>query len=335
MSEDKKPNRLGRGLAALLGEEEVPVAASVAGGVAGGIAGGVTSGAIDGAAGVGTGASPGPQLVPVEFLEVNPLNPRHNFDGQELAELAQSIREKGILQPILVRPHPSQIGRFQIIVGERRWRAAQQVPLHDVPVVVREFDDHEILEIALIENVQRSDLNPMEEAEGYQRLMQDYGYTQDRLASLIGKSRSHLANMLRLTHLSERIKGYVISGALSAGHARALIGADDADALAKRVADKGLSVRETERLVRAGKGSSNKSQRKKDIRISGTEALLEKDADTRALERNVANALGLDVSIDHMGISGGSIGIFYTTLEQLDDICCRLYRAPEGDNFFS
>lgn len=321
MSEDKKPNRLGRGLAALLGDEEVSVGASVAG----------AAGGVVGAAGVGTG----PQLVPVEFLEVNPLNPRHNFDGQELAELAQSIREKGILQPILVRPHPSQIGRFQIIVGERRWRAAQQVPLHDVPVVVREFADHEILEIALIENVQRSDLNPMEEAEGYQRLMQDYGHTQDQLARLIGKSRSHLANMLRLTHLSEAIKGSVISGALSAGHARALIGADDADALARRVVDKGLSVRETERLVRVGKGSSKKSQRKKNARMPGTEVLPEKDADTRALEKNVANALGLDVSIDHMGTSGGSIGIFYTTLEQLDDICRRLYRAPKGDDFFS
>jgi ParB family transcriptional regulator, chromosome partitioning protein len=287
MIDEAPRNRLGRGLAALLGE------------------------AADDMPRRNDGANR--QLVPIEFVRPNPNNPRRAFDDASLTELADSIREKGILQPILVRPIAGTDGAFEIIAGERRWRAAQRAGLHDVPVISFAVNDTEALEYAIIENVQRSDLNPIEEARGYERLLQSFGYTQADVARVVGKSRPHIANTLRLMSLPEELRAHVESGALSAGHARALITANEPKKLADRIIAQGLSVRETERLA-----SEAAPERK-----SATPN--QKDADTRALEKALEGVLGLSVSIDH-GTKGGALTIRYKTLEQLENLCLRLQR---------
>ncbi len=257
-------------------------------------------------------------MVPIERISANPDQPRRQFDPELLEDLTASIREKGIIQPLIVRPMPGKVGDYQIVAGERRWRAAQKAQLHRIPVIVRDFDDTEVLEIAIIENVQRADLNPVEEAAGYQQLMQKFGHTQEKLAEALGKSRSHIANTMRLMQLPEQVQAFVRNGQLTAGHARALITSDDPMALAQRVIKKALSVRETERLAKTGIDNvftpSGKSKR-------GAGAS-EKDADTHALEGDLSAALGMKVSVDHTkGEEGGRVTIAYTSLDDLDTLC--------------
>lgn len=248
--------------------------------------------------------------VPIEFLSPNPRNPRKAFDQSDLESLAGSIREKGIVQPILVRPIGD--GKYEIIAGERRWRAAQRAGLHDVPVLIHEVSDKEALELAIVENVQRSDLNALEEAMGYQDLIDTFGYSQSEIAGVIGKSRPHIANTLRLLKLPDSVQVYIRDGRLSAGHARTLVGAEDPAGAAKRIVESGLTVRDAEQL----KGPS--ARRK----ASATSA---KDADTIALEKALSDGTGLRVTIDHRPASGsGEIRIKYLDLDQLDDICRRL-----------
>lgn len=253
--------------------------------------------------------------IPIENLVPNPDQPRRSFTQAQLDELAESIRSKGVIQPLIVRPDPNADGMFQIVAGERRWRAAQLAQQHDLPVIVRDFSDTEVLEVAIIENIQRADLNPIEEAAGYKQLMQRFGHTQDKLAEAMGKSRSHIANLLRLLTLPEALQGWVIEGKLSAGHARALITAEDPEALAKTVIAKGLSVRETEKLA-AGTGDKQKAKGKSAPSGSG------KDADTKALESDLTAALGMRVIIDHDAKGeAGRITIQYASLDDLDTIC--------------
>jgi ParB family chromosome partitioning protein len=252
--------------------------------------------------------------IPIEFLKPNPDQPRRHFDEERLKELAASIASKGILQPVLVRRAGEDTNDYQIVAGERRWRAAQIAGLHSVPVIIKDLTDAETLEVALIENVQRSDLNPVDEAQGYQALIKEFTYTQDELAKIIGKSRSHIANALRLLALPESVCEMLIDGRLTAGHARALVGHDNAHELASEIISRGLNVRETETLARGG--AAAKPKRKP--------TPVEKDADTAALESNISAALGLKVTIDFRGDAGGSLTIDYTTLEQLDDICQKL-----------
>ena len=257
------------------------------------------------------------QFIPIEMISPNPDQPRRSFDPEALEDLAASIREKGIIQPLIVRPNPRTEGQFEIVAGERRWRAAQMAKLHAVPALVREFDDTEVLEVAIIENVQRADLNPVEEAAGYNQLMEKFGHTQERLATALGKSRSHIANSVRLLTLPEEVQSYLRDGKLSAGHARTLVTAEDPVALAKQIIKKGLSVREAEKLAKAEQenifsgGSKPKAK-----------ATSEKDADTKALEGDLSAGLGMKVLIDHKpGKENGQIVIAYDTLEQLDDLC--------------
>jgi ParB family chromosome partitioning protein len=268
---------------------------------------------LDEATAAGEGAAPGQRELPIEQLHRNAGQPRMDFNGDELNVLAESIRDKGVLQPILVRPSPGRSGEYQIVAGERRWRAAQIAGLTTVPVVLRELDDLETLEIAIIENVQRSNLNALEEALGYDRLAAEFGYSQSDLAKVIGKSRPHVANTLRLLKLPEKTRAFLSSGALSAGHARALLSAADPDGLAEKVVSKGLSVRDVEKAVQreAENGTSARTK-------SGT-----KDADTRALEKRLSDRLGLTVEISHKG-EQGEIKIRYTTLEQLDRLVALL-----------
>ncbi|MCZ4272263.1 ParB/RepB/Spo0J family partition protein [Maritalea porphyrae] len=290
---DKNTNsRLGRGLAALIGDVP-PVEATR-----------ITSG-------------DGIRRLPVEFIVASPNNPRRHFAPEDLEDLTNSIREKGVMQPILVRPSPLDPDLYELVAGERRWRASQRAGLHEVPVIIREVDDREALELAIIENVQRADLNSLEESKGYDQLMQQFGYTQADLAQVIGKSRSHVANTLRLMKLPPSVQQYVSDGALSAGHARALITASNPEELAKRIIDGGLSVREAENLAQkqaqANENGEKAAQSSKSI----------KDADTLALEKTLSDLLGLKVAIDHKE-RGGKIEIKYRTLEQLDDVCQRL-----------
>jgi ParB family chromosome partitioning protein len=288
MAEEAR-TRLGRGLAALIGEagDEAPAAERVR----------------------------GQRKIPIEFLRPNPRNPRLTFKEEDLADLAASIREKGIIQPVIVRTVPGVADAYEIIAGERRWRAAQLAHLSDVPVIVHEADDREALELAIIENVQRADLNAIEEAKGYERLSSEFGYSQSDLAKIIGKSRSHVANTLRLLNLPEASQRLVSEGAISAGHARALLAVKDPDSVARRVVEEGLTVRDVERLaqVEAGGGARTKERKPR----------IEKDPDTVAIEKMLADALGLSVSINHRG-EGGELRIRYTTLEQLDSLCRRL-----------
>lgn len=291
---EEAPSRLGRGLAALIGD--------------------------DTAYALGDDEAPKPtgiREIPITSLRANPFQPRHRFREEELADLSNSIREKGILQPIVVRPVTGEPNAFEIVAGERRWRAAQRAQLHQVPVIVKELTDAESLEIAIIENVQRADLNAVEEAAGYERLMAEFDYTQDTLSKLIGKSRSHVANTLRLLSLPRPVLSLVEEGKLTAGHARTLIGHSDAPKLAQEIVNKGLSVRGAEALTR--KPDSARSGKS-----SGSSARMQKDADTAALERSVSEHLGLAVEIIHKGDKGGEVKISYKTLEQLDEVCRRL-----------
>ncbi|MBX3565382.1 MAG: ParB/RepB/Spo0J family partition protein [Sphingomonas sp.] len=278
---------LGRGLSSLLGDNvpEAPITGPAEGPSAGGL-----------------------RMLPVSALSPHPDQPRRHFDETALEDLALSIQARGLIQPIVVRPMGHN---YQIVAGERRWRAAQRARLHEVPVIVRELDDAETMEIALVENIQRQDLNAIEEAEAYHRLIGEFGHTQEALGKLVHKSRSHVANLMRLLDLPAGVREMVVSGAIEMGHARALVGAPDAERLARQVADKGLSVRETERLARANKPSKRKAD------------ATERDPDIAALERHLGDVLGLNVRIAH-GPKGGSLTLAYSTLDQLDMICQRL-----------
>lgn len=297
MAKEQVKDRLGRGLAALLGDEFTDEEV--------------------------TQHAHGVRNMPIEFIRSNSLNPRKQFPAEDLAELAHSIKEKGLLQPVVVRRVAGSEDDFEIIAGERRWRAAQQAGLHEIPIVQKDVTDGEALEIAIIENVQRSDLNPLEEAEGYKRLMEEFDYTQEQLSATIGKSRSHLANMLRLLKLPEKVQAYVNDGLLTAGHARALVSAEQPEELALNIVQGGLSVRQAEDLV---KTPAKKTK-------TGDTAPSEKDADTRALEQDLSRALGLKVAIKHHGKKGGEVKISYKKLEQLDEICRRLTTLPDSDAF--
>ena len=259
-------------------------------------------------------------LVPIERIYPNPNQPRRDFPAEALEDLTASIRARGILQPLIVREDTARPGHYEIVAGERRWRAAQQAQLHEIPVLVRDYSDTEVLEVAIIENIQRADLNPVEEAMAYRQLMDRFGHTQEKVAEGLGKSRSHIANLMRLLQLPEEVLGYLRAGELSAGHARALITSENAAELARRVMAQGLSVRQTEALAKAvaapKPGSSHRPPP-------------EKDADTRVLEQDLSANLGMKVSIDHKpGAAGGQIVISYPSLEALDELCRVLTASP-------
>jgi ParB family chromosome partitioning protein len=263
--------------------------------------------------------------LPIEKIQPNPDQPRRMFSDDNLSELAASILAKGIIQPLIVRKSPKVPDTYEIVAGERRWRAAQLAQLHELPVLVREFDDVEVLEVAIIENIQRLDLNPVEEAAGYKQLMDKFGHTQEKLAEALSKSRSYIANLLRLLHLPDEVLNLLQSGALSAGHARALITSDNPVDLARQVVSSGLSVRATELLVKKAAAGDNPVPKKA---ASSTRNPGIKDADTRALEGDLSAALGLKVSVDHSANdTSGQITLTYKTLEQLDDICRVLSRS--------
>jgi len=282
---------LGRGLSALLGDGDLETRDSAE-------------------------SSPRSRGLPTAFLRPNPLQPRRDFNADDLKDLAASIAEKGVLQPILVRPTGSP-DVYEIIAGERRWRAAQAAKLHEVPVIVRALSDAQSLEIAIIENVQRTDLNAIEEASAYQELMSRFHYTQEQVAEVIGKSRSHIANTLRLLKLPDSVKALVAGGKLTAGHARALIGTSNPEALAHEILNKAMNVRQTEKKVKPPRAE--------------TAAKTSKDADTKALEHSLSNTLGMEVQIEYQGKKGGTVKICYRTLEQLDEIIRRLNSYGEVD----
>jgi ParB family chromosome partitioning protein len=278
--------RLGRGLAALIGDDVIEA------------------------------ASPeefrGLRHLPIELLHSNPNNPRKQFGEEELEDLSKSIREKGLLQPIVVRQRPD--GEYEIVAGERRWRASQRAGLHELPVLIRELSDGETLEIALIENIQRSDLNPLEEARAYGQLLEQFSYTQQQLADSVGKSRSHIANTLRLLTLPDSVRAYIEEGKLTAGHARTLVATDSPADLANKIISLGLSVREAETLTRSNSATSSRK------------AKAEKNADIRALEKQLSETTGLRVEIKTQGREGGTLLIKYKTLDQLDGVMHRLTR---------
>ncbi len=292
--------RLGRGLAALIGDVSTEAPASND----------------KGDAGDGVHARSGIRQIPIENIRPNPRNPRKTFREDDLSDLIESIREKGVVQPILVRPSAATKGTFELIAGERRWRAAQKAGLHEMPSVVREVTDQEALELAIIENVQRADLNPIEEALGYDQLVAEFNYSQAALAKVIGKSRSHVANTMRLLKLPNAVKDYLAEGLLTAGHARALITVDDPAALAEIIVEKGLSVRDAEKLaqdpeaLQKAKGAASPKEK------------APKPADTVALERRLSDGLGLAVAINHKpNADSGELKIKYKSLEQLDQVC--------------
>ncbi|MBS8224902.1 ParB/RepB/Spo0J family partition protein [Vannielia litorea] len=263
-------------------------------------------------------ASPGTERrLPIEQIEPNPEQPRRDFEMEPLQELADSIQERGIIQPLIVRKDPTKSNIYQIVAGERRWRAAQMAQLHEVPVIVRDFSDEEVLEVAIIENVQREDLNPIDEAHGYRQLIDRFGHTQEHIAKALGKSRSHLANLMRLLQLPEDVQRLLRDGRLSAGHARALITAENPSDLAKQVIQKGLSVRQVEKLVKGGGASKPPKQK-----------TATKDADTRALEADLAANLGLKVAIEHDSSGAGRLAISYRDLDDLDALCRVLTATP-------
>jgi ParB family chromosome partitioning protein len=253
--------------------------------------------------------------VPIEFLRPNPRNPRRNFPEPELEELAASMRERGIIQPIVVRPVQGAADSFEIIAGERRWRAAQRAGLHVVPIVPLDVNDDEALQLAIIENVQRADLNPLEEAAGYQSLANEFAHSQDAIAKVVGKSRSHVANTLRLLKLPPSVQAYINAGKISAGHARMLVGQPDPETLAREIMERGLNVRQVEALAQERAHASGKA--------SKTRQRVPKDPDTAALEKRLSDALGLAVAIDHRG-QGGVLTIRYRDVDQLDDVIRRL-----------
>jgi ParB family chromosome partitioning protein len=292
MAEEAARPRLGRGLAALMGDV--------------------------GDEQKGVERARGQRRVPMEFLRPNTRNPRRHFDPAELDELALSIRERGVIQPIVVRPVVGASDTYEIIAGERRWRAAQRAGQHEVPIVVMDATDREALEIAIVENVQRTDLNPLEEAMGYQALAQEFGHSQEEIGKVVGKSRSHVANMLRLLLLPEQVKKYLAEGKLTAGHARTLVGVPDPERLANLIVEQQLNVREAEAIAQENAAKNGRAP-KRGNRVP-------KDADTRALERRLSDQLGLEVSIRHAG-AGGELSIRYKSLEQLDEVIRRLERA--------
>lgn len=256
--------------------------------------------------------------VPIEKIYPNPDQPRRTFRSDNLDDLANSIRAKGVLQPLLVRVSPKDPDQFEIVAGERRWRAAQIAQLHELPIIIKDFTDAEVLEVAIIENIQRADLNAIEEAAGYRQLMDKFGHTQEQMAEALSKSRSHIANLLRLLGLPSDVQQLLIDGKLSSGHARALITCDNPSDLAKRVVAQGLSVRETEKLVKKRVYDADDDKKTPAKRFSKNG----KDADTKALEGDLSAAIGLKVVVDHQANSGsGNIMISYDTLEQLDDLC--------------
>ena len=261
------------------------------------------------------------RLLPVEQLLPHPDQPRRRFEDAALNELAQSVAQKGVIQPLIVRPHPSKPDQFEIVAGERRWRAAQKAQLHEVPVVIRSFSDTEVLEVAIIENIQRADLNPIEEGLGYKQLIEKFGHTQEQMAEALGKSRSHIANSMRLLGLPDAVQEHLSEGRLSAGHARALITADDPTALAKIVIARGLSVRETEKLAIGPAPSSKAASSAPEI-----------DADTRALEADLSAALGLKVAISHAG-EAGVVSIKYKSLEELDGLVSKMSAARSASSW--
>lgn len=298
MPEDGGRSRLGRGLAALIGDmgSDAPAAnerASVPGGA---------------------------RKVPVAFLRPNPHNPRRTFVETDLEDLAASIRERGIIQPIVVRVVAGQRDAYEIVAGERRWRASQRAGIHEVPIVVLDVSDREALEIAIIENVQRADLNPLEEAAGYQQLADQFNYSQNDLARVIGKSRSHVANTMRLLKLPEGVKAYLADGRLSAGHARALLTQDDPEAMAHAIVEQGLNVRAVEALAQELNEAKAEAQGKAPRKARTPTPL---DADTQALEKRLSDALGLTVTLKHQG-QAGEVRIRYSSLDQLDEVCRRL-----------
>lgn len=300
MAEDTSKQRLGRGLAALIGEMDKPVPGDAA----------------DNGESVESKLN-SDRIVPIESLRANPNNPRRNFTENDLDDLSQSISEHGLIQPILVRSaRPVQGGEsaidYEIIAGERRWRAAQRAGVHSVPILVREVDDRQALELAIIENVQRADLNPVEEALGYRQLMDEHDYKQADLGKVIGKSRSHVANTLRLLNLPESVQSMLTAGTLSSGHARALIPMEAPQALAKRIVEEGLSVRQVEQLA----AQESQTSRGAVSKPSG----LSKDADTEALEKRLSDVLGLKVTINHKPNGRGRVMIDYKNLEQLDGL---------------
>jgi len=293
MTERKNERRgLGRGLSALMAEVGADISFA------------------------GRDASPpaqaGTQTVPIELLRANPNQPRRHFDAARLGELEESIREKGIIQPLIVRADPQRAEGFEIVAGERRWRAAQSAQLHEVPVIVKEFSDSEVLEIAIIENIQRAELSPVEEAMGFKQLMDRFGHTQERIAEALGKSRSYIANLLRLLNLPAEVREMLDAGDLSVGHARALITSSDPVSLAKQVVSSGLSVRQTEDLARSVNAPRKPQQER---------ARREKDADTRILEDDLSANLGMSVVIDHRVGGEGQVIIRYKSLDQLDQLC--------------
>ncbi|ACI57189.1 parB-like partition protein [Rhizobium leguminosarum bv. trifolii WSM2304] len=292
MNDDVSKRRLGRGLAALIGEMDQPVPVEAERTIS------------------------ADRMIPIEFVSRNPRNPRRFFDDAELHDLASSIRQHGIVQPIVVRT--MERDRYEIIAGERRWRAAQLAGLIEIPGIVRDVDDKTALEIAIVENVQRADLNPLEEALGYEQLIAEYGYTQNDLGEIIGKSRSHVANSLRLLKLPDPVRDLLAAGSLSAGHARALVSTPDPAGLARTIVAKGMSVRDAEKLAQ----NNIKAQSEPQLAASRRD---QKDSDTLALERTLSDALGLDVAINHK-TSGGQIKISYKSLEQLEEICRLLER---------
>jgi ParB family chromosome partitioning protein len=292
MMDDPRRRGLGRGLSALLGEET----------------------------GEGVEAPRGMRAVPIELLHPGRYQPRRDFDAEGQQSLVDSIKAQGILQPLLVRKHPSIDGHFEIVAGERRWRAAQAAQLHEVPILLREIGDRQALEIALVENVQRQDLNPVEEAEGYRRLMDEFHYTQEDLSLRVGKSRSHMANLLRLLNLPEPVRELVREGKITSGHARSLIGLENAVELAQKIAASGMSVRQVERLAQAQ--ARHKEKLEKPASLAGP-----RDADTAVLERELTQLLGLKVQIVFNG-QGGILSIHYQTLDQLDDVLRRLNNLP-------
>lgn len=289
MTDETGRRRLGRGLAALIGDasSEFEVVERVR----------------------------GTRKVPIDLIKANPKNPRRLFREEELDELAGSIRQHGVIQPVVVRPASGSGNYYELIAGERRWRAAQKAGIHEIPVVIHEVNDKEALEIAIIENVQRQDLNPLEEAYGYDQLIADFAYTQNDLAQVIGKSRSHVANTLRLLKLPEPVRQYLTDGQLTAGHARALVSAPDPEGLARKIVEEGLTVRSAESLAQAtivetkGRAKAPKP---------------EKDADTMALEQQILDALGLKVEISHKPNGSGEVRIRYQSLEQLEEVTRRL-----------
>lgn len=288
MNQDSS-RRLGRGLAALIGEMDKPLEQAA-----------TTVRAAD-------------TKVPIEQVIANPNNPRRHFAEADLVDLAQSIRQHGIVQPVVVRS-ASSVGQYEIIAGERRWRAAQRAGLTEIPVIIREVSDRTALELAIVENVQRADLNPVEEANGYQQLIDHHNYTQADLGLVIGRSRSHVANTLRLLKLPDAIQGMIVDGTLSAGHARTLVTAADPAGLARRIVEEGLSVRQAEALAQQQTGQAD---------IKPAKSIKHVDADTASLEKAMRDAIGLKVAIKH-GTRGGTLAISYKTLEQLDDICRKL-----------